>query len=160
MKLFRLQRKQKLPIPIDEAWEFFSNPRNLSKITPPSLEFSIFYDSSEISEFIYEGIIIEYLVKPVLGIPVRWVTEITHIREPNYFVDVQRFGPYRFWHHQHIFNEIENGTEVIDLVHYALPFGLVGRIVRGLFVKRQLNSIFDYRTVYLQDTFGTCSPEE
>ncbi|MFC1729647.1 hypothetical protein ACFL6I_04860 [candidate division KSB1 bacterium] len=160
MKLYRLQRKQQIPLSVNKAWAFFSNPRNLSKITPDSLGFDILYDSSDVSESMYEGMIIEYRVRPILSIPVHWVTEITHVKEPYYFIDVQRFGPYRFWHHQHVFKENENGTEIIDIVHYVLPFGYIGRIIRELVVKRQLEKIFDYRTKYLKKTFSTISPEE
>ncbi|MFC1563639.1 hypothetical protein ACFL6G_01825 [candidate division KSB1 bacterium] len=159
MKLFRLIRKQEIPLPINESWAFFSDPRNLSKITPDNLGFEIIYDSSDVLENMYPGMIIEYKVRPLLGIPVRWVTEITQVNEPYSFIDVQRLGPYKFWHHQHIFREVENGTEIIDIVHYALPFGYMGRLMRAFIVKRQLEKIFNYRTEYLKNTFGTLTSQ-
>lgn len=99
--------------------------------------------------------IVTYTVSPFAKLRVKWVTEITHVREPDYFVDEQRFGPYKFWHHQHKFIEIPGGVRVDDLVHYALPFDPIGRIANALFVKRQLQEIFDFRRRYLEDKFGT-----
>ena len=153
MKVYRLKRIQKIPVPIKEAWNFFSDPRNLSKITPGSLDFQIIDGSSDISEKVYQGMIIQYRIKPLLGIPVTWVTEIARVDEPNVFIDVQKSGPYRFWHHQHIFKEIEGGTEMTDLVHYAVPFGIPGRIVEKLIIRKQLKMIFDFRKNYLIERY-------
>lgn len=142
MKLHSLRASQVLPIPVSEAWDFFSDPRNLSAITPAWLNFTI---TSEIPERVYAGLIITYRITPLFGVPSRWVTEITHVREPYYFVDEQRFGPYRFWHHQHHFREIDGGTLAEDSVHYALPFGAAGRVVNRLLIARRLKEIFAYR---------------
>jgi len=101
------------------------------------------------------GMIVTYSIRPLLGIPVHWVTEITHVREPNLFVDEQRFGPYRFWHHQHHFREVDGGVEMEDLVHYGLPFGGIGRLLGGSHVRRQLAGIFSFRKTFLEETFGT-----
>ncbi len=101
----------------------------------------------------YAGMMIEYSVRPMFGIPLRWVTEITHVREPEFFVDEQRFGPYAFWHHQHSFKEVPGGIEMTDIVSYALPFGFLGSIVRELFVKKKLETIFDYRRDVLNSMF-------
>lgn len=154
MKLYTISRKLGLPLSIEKVWSFFSNPENLTLITPPGLGFNI---TSDVPQKMYEGMIITYTITPVLNFPVRWVTEITHVDEPRLFVDEQRFGPYRFWHHQHLFKEINGGVEVTDLIHYALPLGPLGRIAHELFVKRQLNEIFDFRRRYLEKEFGFIS---
>lgn len=142
-KAYSLKTVQHLPITMEQAWEFFSNPANLQQITPSQLGFSII--SSHHREKMYAGQIIEYTVKPILGIPLYWMTEITHVEDKKYFIDEQRFGPYCLWHHQHHFKEVENGVEMTDIVHYKLPLGILGRIAHGLFVKKQLKEIFDYR---------------
>ena len=149
MKLHLLKAEQKLPISRAEAWEFFSDAANLAKITPPSLGFEVV---SPLSERMYAGMIIQYRVRPLFGVAVGWVTEITHVDEPNLFVDEQRFGPYRFWHHQHLFRELPGGTEVRDVVHYALPAG--AGAARNLLVAPRLAEIFDYRREVLETTFG------
>lgn len=151
MKLYRLQRRQYLPLSLATAWQFFCNPSNLAVITPPWLNFVI---TSELPEKIYPGLIITYKVSPILGVPIQWVTEITHMNEPNFFVDEQRFGPYRLWHHQHLFKETEHGVEMEDIVHYALPYGPLGTIVHELMVKQKLQEIFDYRFKLLTDKFN------
>lgn len=147
MKLYTLYRKQELPISLDEAWEFFSSPLNLKKMTPPEMDFEITSDYK--NEKMFAGMIIEYIVRPVLALPMRWVTEITHVKEKEYFVDEQRFGPYALWHHKHTFR-VENDKLIMeDLVNYALPFGLLGRIAHRLFVKKRVEEIFNYRTIAL-----------
>ncbi len=151
MKLTRLHTLCRLPIPVSEAWDFFSDPRNLERITPPSLGIRI---TSELPPRMHPGMLVTYGIRVFPGIPLRWVTEITHVVEPTLFVDEQRFGPYRFWHHQHTFRAVEGGTTVEDLVHYALPFGPAGRIFGGALVRRQLAAIFSFRTKFLEDTFG------
>ena len=123
MSLHRFETVQVLPVDRAEAWAFFSNPRNLSVITPPEMGFEI---TEEVPEHVHPGLIVVYRVRPLLGIPVTWVTEITAVVEEELFVDDQRIGPYRFWHHQHHFREVADGTEVRDIVHYALPFGPLG----------------------------------
>jgi len=142
-KVYSLKTVQLLPIGIDEAWDFFSSPANLQKITPDHLGFKII--SSHHGDKMYPGQIIEYTVKPVLGIPLYWMTEITHVEDKKYFVDEQRFGPYRMWHHQHHFKLTDKGVEMTDIVHYKLPLGFLGKIAHSLFVKKQLKQIFDYR---------------
>jgi ligand-binding SRPBCC domain-containing protein len=149
MRLHLLEATQKLPISLDEAWSFFSSAANLAKITPPSLGFEV---TSELPERVYAGLLITYRVRPLLGVPVRWVTEITHVEEPHRFVDEQRFGPYRFWHHQHLFRAVPGGVEVRDLVHYALPRG--GGPARRWLVAPRLGRIFAYRRQVLETTFG------
>ena len=107
MKIYQYKTSQKLNISKNDAWNFFSNPTNLSKITPNWLSFQV---TSSLPEKMYAGLIISYTVKPLLNIPSTWVTEITHVNEQNYFVDEQRFGPYKMWHHEHIFKEADDGN--------------------------------------------------
>ncbi|MGR6087366.1 MAG: SRPBCC family protein [Arcticibacter sp.] len=152
MKIYELEKTQKLPISIEKAWDFLSSPANLSKITPPYMGFEI--TSGFKGEKMYAGQIINYLVKPVAGIPMRWTTEITHVHEPHYFVDEQRFGPYVMWHHKHFLKAIPEGVEMRDLIHYALPLGPLGSLANTLFVKKQLNDIFTYRKFVLEEMFG------
>jgi ligand-binding SRPBCC domain-containing protein len=151
LKIYQFRSKQFLPISINEAWEFFSDPKNLPKITPPSLNFEI---TTELDSKMYAGMIISYIVRPLLNIPTTWVTEITHVREPNFFVDEQRFGPYKLWHHQHILKEAKNGIEMEDIVIYAVPFGFIGRIANSLIISRKIKSIFNFRTQVLNKMFG------
>ena len=142
-KIYRLQYEQVLNTTMDEAWTFFSRAGNLEKITPSYMRFDI---PSPITEKpVYAGEVITYTIHPVLGIPLSWMTEITHVQEHAYFVDEQREGPYRLWHHQHHFEQAPGGIKMTDIVHYALPFGILGRLAHVLFVKRQLQEIFAYR---------------
>ncbi|MBK9256282.1 MAG: SRPBCC family protein [Saprospiraceae bacterium] len=143
MKVYKLEKKQFLPIRLERAWDFFSSPVNLKKITPEYMGFEITSDLGDGK--MYSGQIITYIVTPVLGIPMSWCTEITHVSDKEYFVDEQRFGPYSLWHHQHWFKEVDGGVEMTDIVHYALPLGFLGRIANSLFVKNKLQEIFDYR---------------
>lgn len=151
MRLERIHTLCRLPVSVSEAWAFFSDPRNLRRITPPSLGIKI---TCDIPSRMHPGMLVTYSITPFLNLPIRWTTEITHVLEPRLFVDEQRFGPYRFWHHQHHFREVEGGTEVEDIVHYALPFGSVGRCIGGRFIRRQLDGIFTFRRRFLEETFG------
>ena len=151
MKIFKLKYSQKLPISLNEAWDFLSSPNNLELITPKSMDFNIIdWDKKKA----YPGQIIQYTVKPILGIKINWVTEITHIRSKEYFVDEQRFGPYTFWHHKHFIKEIEGGVIMEDVIHYKPPFGFVGVLLNFLFINSKLNSIFKHRELELIKTFG------
>lgn len=152
MPTFSLKIVQRIPVDMATAWDFFSNPANLETITPSKLAFKIL--SKHHGSSMYPGQIIEYRVKPVLGIPVYWMTEITHVKHNEFFVDEQRFGPYQLWHHQHHFKEIDGGVEMTDIVHYRNPLGFLGAIANSLFVKRQLKEIFDYRFQHVEKIFG------
>jgi len=152
MSYYLLQRTQYLPITLAEAWDFFSSPHNLEKITPPSMGFQVLSDSH--TQKAYAGQIITYYVRPILNIKLFWMTEITHVAEQQYFVDEQRFGPYAFWHHTHFFKAVPGGVEMRDQVHYKLPFGFVGSIVHRLMVQKQLHDIFDFRYQFLEKHFG------
>lgn len=156
MKLYYLYRKQKLNLSLEEAWEFFSSPNNLNKITPPYMGFDIKTDLR--NQKMFAGMIIEYIVRPVFGIPMRWVTEISHVKEKEYFIDEQRFGPYKLWHHLHKF-KLENGRLIMeDLVNYAIPFGFLGSIAHNLFVRKKIEEIFDYRIKVLEELFNEKKP--
>lgn len=152
MKIFQHKTSQKLNISKNDAWDFFSNPANLSKITPNWLGFQV---TSSLPEKMYAGLIITYLVRPLMNLPQTWVTEITHVNEPNYFVDEQRFGPYKMWHHEHIFKETNDGKILMeDIVTYAVPFGVIGSIVNKLIISKKINEIFNYRSNVLKTMFG------
>ncbi|SNB47263.1 Ligand-binding SRPBCC domain-containing protein [Geobacter sp. DSM 9736] len=141
MKVYRLERVQLLRTTVEEAWRFFSDPANLPLITPPSLGFRV---TSPLPGRMYPGMLVTYTVTPFPPLRVVWVTEITHVSEPHYFVDEQRFGPYRLWHHEHHFRQAESGVEMADTVTYALGFGLAGRMAAP-FVAARLRQIFDFR---------------
>lgn len=155
--LYRLKRAQFIPAPMEEVWHFFSRPENLKTITPPYMGFDIL---SEVPPVMEAGVIIEYIVRPLLGIPLRWVTEITHLHGPQqgappyFFVDEQRFGPYTFWHHRHEFHPEGEGVRMLDLVHYKVPAGALGRMVHPFLVRPRLEEIFDYRRKRIEELFG------
>ena len=152
MGSYILKTVQRLPIDIDAAWDFFSSPLNLKDITPSYMNFTVLSNSD--SDKMFAGQIITYTVSPVLGIPLFWMTEITHVKDKAYFVDEQRFGPYALWHHKHFFKEIPGGVEMTDQVDYKLPLGFLGNIAHALFVKKQLRGVFDYRRQILEARFG------
>jgi ligand-binding SRPBCC domain-containing protein len=151
MRARSLKRVQVLPITLERAWDFFSDPGNLATITPEGMGFHIL--SAERPKRMYAGQLIEYTVSPVLGIPMYWMTEITHVVEGKYFIDEQRFGPYALWHHQHHFREVEGGVEMTDIVHYKIPLGPLGLLADRLFVRKKLETIFDYRYVAVEKLF-------
>lgn len=149
--IYTLSVMQELPIGLSEAWEFFSSPKNLEKITPKSMGFKI---TSGKPGKMYAGQIISYKVSPLPGIKTNWVTEITHVEDGKFFVDEQRFGPYSMWHHEHHFEEIPGGVRMTDKVSYKIPFGILGHLAQGIMVKRQLKGIFEYRMKTLEEMFG------
>ena len=151
MKIYRKHTFQNLPITCDQAWDFLSDPNNLKTITPDYMGFEILGGAEK---KMYAGQIIQYIVTPVMGIPIKWVTEITHVKEGEYFVDEQRFGPYALWHHKHFIRPIENGVEMEDIIDYKIPFGTLGRLAHPVIVKPKLNEIFDYRQKKLIELFG------
>ena len=152
MGSYTLKTVQRLPISLDIAWDFFSSPRNLKEITPAYMNFKVLTNSD--SEKMFAGQIITYRITPVLGIPLFWMTEITHVKDKEYFIDEQRFGPYALWHHKHFFREIPGGIEMTDLLDYKLPLGFVGNIAHALFVKKQIENIFEFRRLTLLAQFG------
>jgi ligand-binding SRPBCC domain-containing protein len=152
MKIYTLRREQFLPVTLAEAWAFFATPANLDRITPDFMKFRI---TSAAVEKMYPGQIITYKIGLLPGITQGWVTEITHVREQQFFVDEQRFGPYRFWHHQHHFEPVDGGVRMVDEIHYAAPFGILGRLVHALYIRRTLEKIFSFRFACLEEQFGT-----
>jgi ligand-binding SRPBCC domain-containing protein len=153
LKTYLYKTEQFLPTDIGYAWDFFSSPKNLSLITPASLDFKILSQLED--EEIYEGMIIDYTVRPLFGISVRWKTEICAIEKPLYFTDRQLTGPYSVWIHTHTFIEENNGITMIDEVVYQLPLGIIGKIMHALFVKKRIEGIFEYRKLALQKIFVT-----
>lgn len=153
MPLYQLKRTQKIRTSIDDLWNFISSPANLKEITPDYMGFDI--TSSDMPEKMYPGMVISYKVSPLLGIKTTWVTEITHVIDKKYFVDEQRIGPYKVWHHQHIVEKIEDGVVMTDIVSYQPPFGIIGAIVNKFIIKNKLNEIFDYRFKAIEKRFGT-----
>jgi len=151
-KVYSIKTVQQIPISLETAWNFFNSPVNLKEITPANMGFHII--SQYHGDKMYAGQVIEYKIKPVLGIPLYWMTEITHVEDQQYFIDEQRFGPYSLWHHQHHFIPVEGGVQMTDIVHYKLPFWFLGDIANALFVKTQLKNIFDYRYKKVEELFG------
>lgn len=152
MKIYNLRKEQFLPISLQEAWAFFSSPKNLAKITPEHMNFKILYQSG--GDKAYAGQIIRYQINVLPFVPVHWVTEITQVKEPFHFIDEQRFGPYALWHHQHHFEEVKGGVLMTDEVNYAIPFGILGRFAHWLFVAKEVNRIFEHRFRTLEDFFS------
>ena len=152
MGFHQFKRVQHINTNLDELWDFISSPNNLSVITPPNMGFNII--SENLPTRMYPGMIVAYKVKPLSGIKMTWVTEITHIEEKRYFVDEQRIGPYKLWHHEHILEEVTNGIQMMDIVSYKPPFGLIGSFANSLFIKKQLNDIFNYREEALNNLFS------
>ncbi|WP_299155646.1 SRPBCC family protein [uncultured Christiangramia sp.] len=157
MKIYTLKSKQNLPISVEEAWQFLSDPRNLKTITPDYMGFKIL---SGADRPMYPGQLIQYIVTPVAGIKTKWVTEITQVRDHEFFIDEQRFGPYALWHHKHFIKEIPGGVEMEDIVDYKLPMGFLGRLAHPLLVKPKLKEIFDYRRQKLIELCGEYSEPE
>jgi ligand-binding SRPBCC domain-containing protein len=149
--IYTLEVSQFVKISLKEAWDFFSSPGNLVKITPPHMGFII---TTGKPAKMHPGQIITYKVSPLAGIKTNWVTEITHVEEESFFVDEQRFGPYRMWHHEHHFNTQGDGVIMTDRVSYKLPMGIFGRIAHGLFVKGHLRQIFEYRIAAMEKKFN------
>ncbi len=149
--IHRLHYVQVLPVNIDKAWDFFSKPHNLGRITPEWLCFEIrCIPGGEM----YPGMLIEYEIKALAGIPMRWLTEITHVQKPVLFVDEQRLGPYRFWHHQHIFHTVPEGVKMTDVVHYVLPFSRLSLPLHALLIRPRLEEIFEFRRQVISEIFS------
>lgn len=151
MKIFLIKQKQFLPISLQEAWRFFSDPANLAEITPDKMDFKIQYISGDGK--MYPGQLIRYRIKIFAGIWANWITEITQMTYQQNFIDEQRFGPYAFWHHQHHFKVVDGGVEITDEVNYAIPLGWIGRLAHWLFVGREVNAIFAHRYHFLEQRF-------
>ena len=151
--IYELCKVHSLPISIDEAWAFFSTAGNLEKITPPDLSFHILTQLKDAP--IYSGMIINYIVRPLFGIPLRWTTEITNVNAPFTFTDRQVKGPYALWEHTHTFESVPGGVKMTDVVRYALPLYFLGELAHRMVVKKKLNDIFEYREKTLNNLFGS-----
>lgn len=150
--MYKLYFSQKLPISLDEAWDFFSSPDNLEKITPCNLDFKIQHHWAD--KNMYSGQIIAYTIRPFWNIKLEWVTEIIAIQKPEYFIDEQKFGPYIFWHHEHWFSAISKGVVMEDLIYYKLPWGILGKALHHMKIKKDLDAIFIHRRAALEKIFG------
>ena len=153
MSHYQLRINQFLKTDIDTIWDFASSPANLKEITPDYMLFNI--TSKNLPEKMYPGMIIAYEVSPILNIKMNWLTEITQVKDKSFFIDEQRMGPYKMWHHQHIFEEQNDGVLMTDIVTYIPPFGIVGDIANAFFIKKQLRNIFDYRYKVMDEKFNT-----
>jgi ligand-binding SRPBCC domain-containing protein len=153
MAFYQLIKKQIITASLDEIWDFISSPRNLKVITPKHMGFDI--TSKDLPEKIYNGMIISYKVKPIAGIRMTWVTEITGVEEKKYFIDEQRIGPYALWHHQHFIETVPKGVLMTDIVSYKPPLFFLGSIANTLFIKQELEKIFTYRKGVLTKIFAT-----
>lgn len=158
MKTYHFKFESDLPIPLAEAWDFFSSPLNLAKITPPAMNFVVTSGHTADTKM-YPGMLIAYKITPLFGIKMNWVTEITHIKNMEYFVDEQRAGPYALWHHQHHFNEIKGGVHMTDILTYAVPFGIIGRLANTLMIEKEIKKVFAYREQTINDLFGVYRPK-
>ncbi|MCF7824686.1 MAG: SRPBCC family protein [Candidatus Marinimicrobia bacterium] len=152
MAYYQFRREQFLPGSLEEIWAFIFNPGNLKRITPDSMGFDI--TSEGLPDTMYEGMMIAYRVAPLLRIPTTWVTEITHVKKHHYFVDEQRVGPYKMWHHEHFLEATGDGVKMTDIVSYQPPFAFLGRIANQLIIRRKLEQIFDHRAEVLKTLFG------
>lgn len=152
MGFYQFKRSLKINASLNEVWDFISSPKNLKEITPDYMGFDI--TTTNLPDKMYPGMMISYIVKPILGVKTLWVTEITHVQEQKYFVDEQRVGPYAIWHHEHIIEKTDEGVLMTDIVSYKPPFGFLGSLANKLFIQRKLNEIFDYRTKALMKKFA------
>lgn len=148
--MYQIKRTQFVKTDLATCWDFFSSPNNLQVITPDYMGFKVL---TTVPEKMYEGLMIAYKVSPVMKIPLNWVTEIKYVHDAQFFVDEQRTGPYKMWHHEHHFKAVEGGVEMIDIVSYELPLGFLGRFAHWLFVRKQLEGIFDYRFKKVDELF-------
>lgn len=149
--MYKLHKTQKVPITLQEAWDFLKSPKNLEKMTPVEMGFKIIYGADRPT---YAGQLISYEVTPFFGIKTKWVSKITQVENLNYFTDEQLYGPYALWHHTHFIKEIKGGVEIEDLIYYKVPFGFLGRLVHPIIVKPQLDKIFEFRSQKLVELFG------
>lgn len=148
--MYQIKRTQFVKTDLATCWDFFSSPNNLQVITPDYMGFKVL---TTVPEKMYEGLMIAYKVSPVMKIPLNWVTEIKYVHDEQFFVDEQRTGPYKMWHHEHHFKAVDGGVEMTDIVSYELPLGFLGRFAHWLFVRKQLEGIFDYRFKKVDELF-------
>ena len=157
MSYTQIIREQLVKTNIDDLWNFMSSPKNLQKITPQNMGFIITSNNKE--EIMYPGMIISYKVTPILNIPLTWITEITQVKDKKFFVDEQRVGPYKMWHHEHIFKAQDNGVLMKDIITYIPPFGILGEVANYLFINKRVNEIFDFRSKVLEEIYNTSNKD-
>jgi ligand-binding SRPBCC domain-containing protein len=148
--MYQLKSTQFIPASLETCWDYFSSPNNLKEITPNNMGFII---KTDLPGKMYEGMMIEYIVTPVLGIPLNWITEIKAVKEGVFFIDEQRKGPYKIWHHEHHFKAVDGGVEMTDIVSYEVPFGILGKLAHPIIVRPKLEQIFNYRTKKINEIF-------
>jgi ligand-binding SRPBCC domain-containing protein len=146
-----LHRRQRVAATLEAAWDFFASPSNLARLTPPWLKFELL---SPVPDRMHPGLLIDYRLRPVWGIPVKWTTEILEVEAPHRFLDAQSKGPYRMWRHEHWFREVPGGVEIEDRVDYALPWGALGEPAHVYMVRPRLGSIFEFRRRTVEEIFG------
>jgi len=152
MAIQRITDELLIPIPLDEAWDFFTNPRNLAQLTPKEMNFRHVFEPDE--ERVYKGMYLVYKVSPLAGIPLTWVTEITEVLPKKRFVDDQIKGPFARWHHIHEFEDRGDKTLIRDVLYYQMPLGFLGDIAHSLFAKKQVAQIFTFRKERMEEIFG------
>jgi ligand-binding SRPBCC domain-containing protein len=158
MAVHKLVSELYIPASVPLVWAFFCAPSNLQCLTPHYMKMRV--TSGELPAVIYAGQIITYKVSPLLGVPISWTTEITHVEPGRRFVDDQRRGPFKLWHHQHLFEPHGSGTSMIDIVHYEIPLWIAGEIAHRLFVRRQIEEIFEYRRRMIEQCFPRGTAEQ
>ncbi|MGB5262712.1 MAG: SRPBCC family protein [Lutimonas sp.] len=158
MAFYQFIQEQRFHRSVQELWDFISSPANLKEITPDYMGFEVI--TPDLPEKMYAGMIIGYQVSPLLGIKMDWLTEITQVKELEFFIDEQRIGPYAMWHHQHHLTPIDNGVFMKDIITYQPPFGFLGAMANGLLIEKKLKEIFSYRKVILEKRFGIFDPEQ
>ena len=148
MKIYQLFRRQVLKLTLQEAWDFFSSPYNLNTITPDFFHVTV---TSKVPEKIYAGLMISYRMKAVFGIPMAWLSEVSHCEEPKRFVYQQRIGPFKFWSHEVCLTEQDQGIILEDIMFYAMPLGWLGEFINSVLIANKLEQIFDTRRDYFQN---------
>ena len=151
MRTFHFKQTQIVNADIDTVWSFFSSPRNLSKITPPSMNFEIIDIGG--TEEMQNGQLIQYKVSPFPFLRVSWITEISYVQPKIFFADNQKKGPFSMWYHQHTFTPMVGGVEMTDHVTYAISFGIFGEFVNWLAVRHRVHKIFEYRRQQIELIF-------
>lgn len=158
MAFYQFIQEQRFHRSVQELWDFISSPANLKEITPDYMGFEVI--TPDLPEKMYAGMIIGYQVSPMLGIKMDWLTEITQVKELEFFIDEQRIGPYTMWHHQHHLTPIDNGVFMKDIITYQPPFGFLGAMANSLVIEKKLKEIFSYRKVILEKRFGIFDPSQ
>ena len=154
MKLERIQTIQRLPIQIEEAWDFFTSPKNMRLISPHWLDYRL---TMEPPEYLHPGTIVSASIRPIPIYSTNWISEITHVRPLQFYISEQRVGPFKMWHHEHYFRAHDEGVELEDIIMYGMPFGKVGSLVHNMFIRKKLHEAFSFRAQALEQRFGTIS---